>query len=444
MKVRFLSLVLLLALCAGFPSSMTAGGLTVAIGSSPVLNAQVGQQYVYDVDAVANDSAAVLIYTLPRKPDGMTIDQSTGLIEWTPTASGSFRVKVKVRARIGDNDEAEAEQEYNLRVTSNAAGNISGTVQDSNGVGLRRIEVKVFGTSDNSGEDDHGRDLIYRTRTDSTGAYLIAGVDPGTYFIKADGEDMSGLEDQWFDGVHRFEDATPVVIAESTAFVANFVLRGGAFEDRRRFDLFGAVRDSSGNALTGALVVARRRSESADDDDIHSHVMSDGHGDDAVSVRTDSLGNYHLRLKSRTYILSAIAQGFKKQYWNHMPTKETATRLRLTQDTSGIDFDLASASLVLTGGTRFPSNSLEIVVQPNYPNPFNPATTINFTLPEAGMVRMVVFNQLGQEVATLINEQLDPGTHAATWDAGGVASGVYYYSVIFNGRQQMGRMLLLR
>ncbi len=445
MNTRFAFLLCLVVLYLGLFSRVTAGGLTVAIESQPVTSAQVGEQYVYDVAAVANDSSAVLTYTLPRRPEGMTIDQQTGLINWLPAGSGTFRVKVKVKARIGDIAEAEAEQEYNVRVISDAAGRISGTVTDTSGHGLRRIEIKVFGTSDNSGQDDHGRDLVYRTRTDSTGAYLVAGVEPGTYFIKADAEDMFGLDDQWFDGVHRFEDATPVVIAESTAFVADFVLRGESAGEHRRFDLFGTVRDSNGTPLAGALVLALHRFTEEKAEDNVSRTTSNDHGNRGVSVRTDSLGNYHLRLKTRAYILSASAQGYNKQYWNHMPTAEAATRIRLVQDTSGIDFDLAPVGMaVITGEKMSKNNIAEVTVEQNYPNPFNPETSIHFTLPTSGIVRLLVFNALGQEIATLINGQLERGSHMATWNATNVASGVYYYSVEFNGRKQLGRMLLLR
>jgi hypothetical protein len=63
----------------------------------------------------------------------------------------------------------------------------------------------------------------------------------------------------------------------------------------------------------------------------------------------------------------------------------------------------------------------------NYPNPFNPSTEIRYHVAANEMVRLKVFNALGQEVTTLVSGVHSPGTYTTTWDAAGVASGVYYY-----------------
>ncbi len=66
-------------------------------------------------------------------------------------------------------------------------------------------------------------------------------------------------------------------------------------------------------------------------------------------------------------------------------------------------------------------------VKQNYPNPFNPTTTIEYTLPEYSRVTLKVFNLLGQEVKTLLDEEVDAGDNTAEWNARGVASGIYFY-----------------
>ena len=68
-----------------------------------------------------------------------------------------------------------------------------------------------------------------------------------------------------------------------------------------------------------------------------------------------------------------------------------------------------------------------LVLEQNYPNPFNPSTTIKFSLPQAGYATLKVYDVLGMEIASLVADDLSAGTYTVTWDAGDVASGVYFY-----------------
>jgi predicted esterase len=69
----------------------------------------------------------------------------------------------------------------------------------------------------------------------------------------------------------------------------------------------------------------------------------------------------------------------------------------------------------------------EYSLRQNYPNPFNPATTIGYQLPHAGRVSLIVYDVLGREVAMLVNEVKQPGTHTVQWDATGEPTGIYFY-----------------
>jgi hypothetical protein len=73
----------------------------------------------------------------------------------------------------------------------------------------------------------------------------------------------------------------------------------------------------------------------------------------------------------------------------------------------------------------------------NYPNPFNPATTISYQLPEAMEVNIQIFNILGQLVGSFVNNIQDPGKHKLRWDASGQSSGVYLYRI--SGTTQSGK-----
>jgi hypothetical protein len=71
----------------------------------------------------------------------------------------------------------------------------------------------------------------------------------------------------------------------------------------------------------------------------------------------------------------------------------------------------------------------EFQLMQNYPNPFNPATTINVAIAEAGYYALKVYNALGQEVAELVNGQLERGNYSITFDASKLSSGLYIYSI---------------
>ncbi|MCB9087022.1 MAG: T9SS type A sorting domain-containing protein [Calditrichae bacterium] len=62
----------------------------------------------------------------------------------------------------------------------------------------------------------------------------------------------------------------------------------------------------------------------------------------------------------------------------------------------------------------------------NYPNPFNPATTFRFALPERADVELMIYNVKGQLVTRLVNEALDAGSHQVRWNAGSLPSGTYF------------------
>jgi hypothetical protein len=76
----------------------------------------------------------------------------------------------------------------------------------------------------------------------------------------------------------------------------------------------------------------------------------------------------------------------------------------------------------------------EFSLQQNYPNPFNPTTTINYNIPKSAQVQLVVYNMLGQKIATLVNQYENAGKKSAKWDgkdASGqvVSSGIYVYQI---------------
>ena len=80
----------------------------------------------------------------------------------------------------------------------------------------------------------------------------------------------------------------------------------------------------------------------------------------------------------------------------------------------------------------------------NYPNPFNPSTTINYNLPEATNVKLIIFNILGQEIKTLVNEFKEAGVHTVNFDASELNSGMYIYKMTAGSFVKTLKMILMK
>ncbi|MBU0472543.1 MAG: T9SS type A sorting domain-containing protein [Bacteroidetes bacterium] len=114
------------------------------------------------------------------------------------------------------------------------------------------------------------------------------------------------------------------------------------------------------------------------------------------------------------------------------------TQYRLKQ----IDFDgMFKYSDVLEVKIGLP---IKYELSQNYPNPFNPSTTLYFTILDHGMVKINVYNILGEVVTELVNENLDAGFHQLQFSASNLTSGIYFYSISVNGFTQVKKMNLIK
>ena len=80
----------------------------------------------------------------------------------------------------------------------------------------------------------------------------------------------------------------------------------------------------------------------------------------------------------------------------------------------------------------------------NYPNPFNPTTSIRFNMGETANAELAVFNMAGQKVATLVNGLVGAGSHEVTFDASNLSSGVYFYTLQANNTVATRKMVLVK
>ncbi|MCB0724462.1 MAG: SBBP repeat-containing protein [Ignavibacteriae bacterium] len=96
----------------------------------------------------------------------------------------------------------------------------------------------------------------------------------------------------------------------------------------------------------------------------------------------------------------------------------------------------------VTGNTNSTPEGFEL--KQNYPNPFNPSTKISFSLPNAGMTTLKIYDMAGKEVAQLVNGNMNAGTHEFNFDATGLSSGVYFYTLQSGEFMETKKMNLIK
>ncbi len=117
-----------------------------------------------------------------------------------------------------------------------------------------------------------------------------------------------------------------------------------------------------------------------------------------------------------------------------------------SRNTGGVpDVGAFEVGAIANIGDEIPGKLPErLFLAQNYPNPFNPSTTIRFRLPAAGEVRLVVFNLLGEKVATLLEEYRNAGEYELQWEASGFPSGVYFYRLESRSGNEIRKMFLMK
>jgi len=112
---------------------------------------------------------------------------------------------------------------------------------------------------------------------------------------------------------------------------------------------------------------------------------------------------------------------------------------------TGINWDIFYGRDLLTSvrsvGTGVP---VSFALEQNYPNPFNSATNVKFQVPSLNFIKLVVFDLLGREVKTLVNEELQPGNYEVRFDAGDLPSGVYFYKLHSGDFTEFKKMILTK
>jgi len=163
--------------------------------------------------------------------------------------------------------------------------------------------------------------------------------------------------------------------------------------------------------------------------------IDDGSGSVMIAADSDSLGDYIQPLSG------AVFEEVRGWVYHHFGSYEDSTTYKL--------IPLYKEDLVLEPVDIDNAVMPEGYALGNYPNPFNPTTTIAYRIPEAQSVELVIYNQLGQYVTTIVDKSLNAGEYSVVWnglDAKGrpVSSGLYFYRLLAGSEQLVGKMTYLK
>ena len=111
---------------------------------------------------------------------------------------------------------------------------------------------------------------------------------------------------------------------------------------------------------------------------------------------------------------------------------------------SPLVWDSASVNISLTGVSENHSHPSVYKLYNNYPNPFNPSTTIRYSVPEASFTSIKIYDVIGNEVSSLVNENKPAGLYEVQFNASDLSSGIYYYTIQAGSFKETKKMILLK
>jgi hypothetical protein len=147
---------------------------------------------------------------------------------------------------------------------------------------------------------------------------------------------------------------------------------------------------------------------------------------------------------SNAKLLTGATGGFPVGDLNWFPVKKGEWTAQRTAEYAAITQALNTGGRTITAVPTDPNAPVVFSLDQNYPNPFNPSTKISFSIAKSAVTTLKVFNALGQEVATLVNGIMPAGTHDVSFNASGLASGMYFYRLTSGDATQMKKMVILK
>lgn len=280
---------------------------------------------------------------------------------------------------------------------------ISGTLTGSDGKNLSG--AFIIATNGHIGD-------TYMAVADDAGKYKLSNLKSGKYYLLFAAH---GYVLEFYNNEYKWEDADAVQV------------NGAVSGINAELDV---MPDKSGGCVVSGIIKA------LDDSFIPGVLITikNSAGKAVSSAITDDNGKYQISdLPDGAYTLQASKVDFESKTADVSVSGSNSAQVNLNLK--------QTATSVETGGKIIPT---ELKLIGNYPNPFNPSTTISFTLPSQEFTSLKVYNMLGQEVASLVNEKLDAGVYKVNFNAGQLSSGVYLYQLSAGSYSSVMKMVLMK
>ncbi len=176
---------------------------------------------------------------------------------------------------------------------------------------------------------------------------------------------------------------------------------------------------------------------------LYTSALPTANGTGAVATSLPTAANTSVNQGSVT---NSTYTNFANGYFGFSAVHSSGVEARAGAEFDQLYFDISSSSplgkpVIIAQNNTQPTS---FRLFQNFPNPFNPTTVIKYQIPDAGNINLKVYDILGREIATLVNEFIEAGPHEVVWDAANYPSGVYVYKLTSGNQYEMKKMLLIK
>jgi Carboxypeptidase regulatory-like domain/Secretion system C-terminal sorting domain len=297
---------------------------------------------------------------------------------------------------------------FNLTpIDTEHAYTISGMVTDTANVGIGNAFVMAF---------DSVTGKVRLAVTDDNGSYTLKGLASGSYYMMFFANGYNAI---FYPNAIKWEDAGTINVASNVTGI-NAVLTDSYSDFHSGGEIIGIVHSEDGTPLSGALVTVKTSA--------------------GVVIGTDITGD------DGSYDINGLVQGnlTVTASINQYQSQQTSSSYNPNSESTDVqDFTMPAKA---TSITSKPVDNVpnKFALYNNYPNPFNPSTTIKFSIPHASHVTLDIYNIVGQKVAQLVNENMTAGNYNVEFKADNLSSGIYLYRLQTDGFSSTKKMILMK